>query len=97
MVVAERAADDAGIPINQGSSAMSPICVPALPLSRLTSHLSCERADAPDDANDLDAPRSCGWFDSSYELVQGTWVTEHCDFDGLSSDVPLSWQLAACS
>lgn len=69
---------------------MSPICVPALPMSRFSPPVSSV------DSDELDAPRSCGWFESSRELVQGTRVIEHSGFDGLSFDVPLAWQLAAC-
>lgn len=41
-------------------------------------------------------PSGCGWFESSRELVQGIKVIEHQGFEGLSFEVPLAWQLAAC-
>lgn len=50
----------------------------------------------PADVADHLLPRGCGWFESSRELVQGIKVIEHQGFDGLSFEVPLSWQLAAC-
>ena len=46
-----------------------------------------EMADAvaPDD----DAPRACGWFDSSHDLQQGLRVQEHLSADSLVRELPL--------
>ena len=41
---------------------------------------------------DEDAPRSCGWFDSSHELQCGLWVREHASPDEVANELPLaSW------
>ena len=40
-----------------------------------------------------DAHRSCGWFDSSWELAQGLKVQEHTAFERLPPEVPLEWLL----
>lgn len=56
---------------------------PALPATQTAS----EMADgvAPDD----DAPRACGWFDSSHDLQQGLRVQEHLSADSLVRELPL--------
>ncbi len=44
---------------------------------------------------EAEAPRGCGWFESSHELNQGVRVIEHVGFDALPPGaVPLAWQLA---
>ena len=40
-------------------------------------------------ANDEEAPRACGWFDSSYDLQQGLRVQEHLSADSLVRELPL--------
>jgi hypothetical protein len=45
-----------------------------------------------------DAPRGCGWFDSSHELHTGLFVTEHDSPDRVANELPLdvwlAWHLA---
>jgi hypothetical protein len=36
-----------------------------------------------------EAPRGCGWFDSSHELQCGLWVHEHDSPDDLAGELPL--------
>ena len=35
------------------------------------------------------APRGCGWFDSSHDLQSGLWVREHASADELGGEMPL--------
>lgn len=42
-------------------------------------------AEKPDD----DAPRACGWFDSSHDLQHGLRVEEHLSADSLARELPL--------
>lgn len=44
---------------------------------------------APPPAPDDEAPRGCGWFDSSHELQQGLKVQEHHSADTLGTELPL--------
>ncbi len=37
-----------------------------------------------------DAPRACGWFDSSHDLQQGLRVQEHLSPDTLARELPLA-------
>ena len=37
--------------------------------------------------------RSCGWFDSSWELQQGLRVVVHDTLERLPPEVPLEWLL----
>lgn len=37
-----------------------------------------------------DAPRGCGWFDSSHELQAGLQVTEHASPDAVAAALPLA-------
>ena len=34
--------------------------------------------------HEYDAPRACGWFDSSHDLQQGLCVQEHASADSLA-------------
>ena len=36
-----------------------------------------------------EAPRGCGWFDSSHDLQQGLRVQEHLSADTLARELPL--------
>lgn len=41
------------------------------------------------EAESDDAPRACGWFDSSHDLQHGLRVQEHLSADGLARELPL--------
>lgn len=60
----------------------------------------CRRAAAPRLPADIvlpvpeeaaaDAPRGCGWFDSSHDLRHGLRVQEHLDAGTLARELPLA-------
>lgn len=43
----------------------------------------------PEPEPEEEAPRGCGWFDSSHELQCGLWVREHNSSDDLAGELPL--------
>lgn len=48
---------------------------------------------APATAAEDDAPRGCGWFDSSHDLQHGLQLTVHDASAELATLVPLGWWL----
>jgi len=84
-----RSADDGDLPMKEA---------PMNILTRLFSHPHAAPArrvgrDAAADELVLEpeeeAPRGCGWFDSSHELQGGLWVREHTAPDELAGELPL--------
>ena len=45
------------------------------------------------DLDGAETHRSCGWFDSSWELQHGLRVVEHDSLERLPPEVPLEWLL----
>ena len=45
------------------------------------------------DLDGAESHRSCGWFDSSWDLQQGLRVVEHDTLERLPPEVPLEWLL----
>jgi len=66
-----------------------PATAPARRVGRATAanelELELELELEPED----EAPRGCGWFDSSHELQCGLWVHEHTAPDDLAAELPL--------
>ena len=63
---------------------------------RFTAKLCTHRAHAAAacaeaaTAEEQEAPRGCGWFDSSHDLQRGLRVQEHLSADTLARELPLS-------
>jgi hypothetical protein len=54
--------------------------------SRAPAELACAQEGTPEEQ---DAPRACGWFDSSHDLQQGLRVQEHLSAESLVRELPL--------
>ena len=63
---------------------------------RFTAKLCTHRAHAAAacaeaaTAEEQEAPRGCGWFDSSHDLQRGLRVQEHLSADSLARELPVS-------
>ena len=50
---------------------------------------ACTATTCAAEDHEENAPRACGWFDSSHDLQQGLCVQEHVSADSLARELPL--------
>lgn len=86
-----RRADDGDLPMKEALMNIltrlfgHPPAAPARRVGRAVAVYELELELEPEE----EAPRGCGWFDSSHELQSGLWVHEHTSPDALAGELPL--------
>jgi hypothetical protein len=91
MAACGRSADDGDLPLKEAPMNIltrlfgPPPAVPARRVRRTAAVYELELEPEPED----EAPRGCGWSDSSHELQSGLWVQEHAAAAELAAELPL--------